>query len=268
MTKEPPAPDVRCSAGSSILDLSGQTALVTGASSGIGRETAVLLSELGARVVLNGRDETRLNDTLTRLHGDGHRVEAFDLAAAVDQIPAWIRSIAGHVGPLSALAHCAGVHLQRPLRMLDAARFEEVQRINVTTAVMLAKGLRQKGCFPSSGSSIVLLSSVTGLVGQPGITAYAASKSALLGVCRCLALELAPDKLRVNCVAPGMVRTEMAEQMFQSLSPEQVAAIEAAHPLGFGKPRDVANAVAFLLSEASSWITGSTLTIDGGYTAR
>jgi NAD(P)-dependent dehydrogenase (short-subunit alcohol dehydrogenase family) len=250
------------------MDLSDQTAIVTGASSGIGRATAILLSELGAKIVLTGRDEARLRDTMAQLQGDGHRVEPLDLAASIDQIPAWIKSIAAEVGPISGLAHCAGIHMQRPLRMLDWVRFEEIQRINVTTAVMLAKGLRQKGCFPDSGGSIVLLSSVAGMVGQPGITAYAASKSALLGVCRCLALELAPEKLRVNCVAPGMVRTEMAEQMFRSLSPEQIAAIEAAHPLGFGEPRDVANAIAFLLSGASKWMTGSVLAMDGGYTAQ
>jgi NAD(P)-dependent dehydrogenase (short-subunit alcohol dehydrogenase family) len=112
------------------------------------------------------------------------------------------------------------------------------------------------------------LSSVAGIVGQPGIAAYASSKAAVLGLTRCLALELAPEHIRVNCVAPAMVKTEMADQLFKSLSPEQVTEIEQAHPLGIGRPRDVAHAIAFLLSDDARWITGSVLVVDGGYTAR
>ncbi len=247
------------------MALSGRVILVTGASSGIGRETAVLLSELGARLVLTGRDAGRLSATLSRLADGMHSVEPFDLTA-VEQIPAWLNGIAAKTGPLAGLVHCAGVHSRRPLKVLDADSFEQVQRINVTAAMMLVKGFRQRGCC-TAGASVVLLSSVTGLVGEAGIAAYGASKSAVLGLTRCLALELASQQIRVNCVAPGMVRTEMAERFFDSLTPEQITAIERAHPLGIGKPRDAANAVAFLLSEAAAWITGSTLVVDGGYSA-
>ncbi len=248
------------------MDLSGRVVLVTGASSGIGRDTAVLLSGLGAKVVLTGRDAARLNHTFSELSGEGHAVEPFDLRTA-EQIPTWVKAVASKVGPLGGMVHCAGVHSHRPLKILDAGKFEEVQRINVTASMMLAKGLRQKGCC-TVGASLVLLSSVTGLVGRPSIAAYAASKSAVLGLTRCLALELVPEQIRVNCVAPGMVKTEMAEQFFDSLTPEQVLSIEQAHPLGIGRPRDVANAIAFLLSDAARWITGSVLVVDGGFTAQ
>jgi NAD(P)-dependent dehydrogenase (short-subunit alcohol dehydrogenase family) len=164
------------------------------------------------------------------------------------------------------LVHCAGVLSQQPLRALDASKFEAVQRVNVTAAAMLAKGFRQKGCC-APNSSIVLVSSVMGLVGQAGIPAYSTSKAAVAGLTRCLAMELARESIRVNCVAPGMVRTEMTEKFFEFVSDEYVKGIEALHPLGFGTARDVANAIAFLISDAARWITGSTLVVDGGYTA-
>ncbi|BDC52869.1 hypothetical protein F183_A51840 [Bryobacterales bacterium F-183] len=112
------------------------------------------------------------------------------------------------------------------------------------------------------------MSSVAGLVGQASIAAYGASKAALIGLCKCLAIELAAEGIRANVVAAAMVRTELAERMFATLGQEQTEAIRASHPLGFGEPEDVANAIAFLLSGASRWITGSVMTVDGGYTAQ
>lgn len=248
------------------LDLAGRSLLVTGASSGIGRETAILLSHLGGRVTLVGRNVARLNQVLAELSGEGHRAESFDLAA-VEEVSGWLKRLTITSGPLHGLVHCAGVHSRLPLKSLDASKFETVQRVNVTAAAMLAKGFRQKGCC-APNSSIVLLSSVAGLTGQAGISAYSTSKAAVAGLTRCLAIELARERIRVNCVAPGMVRTEMTEKFFESLSAEQVQGIEALHPLGFGTARDVANAIAFLISDASRWITGSTLVVDGGYTAQ
>jgi len=248
------------------LDLTGRTILVTGASSGIGRETALLLSRLGARVVLNGRNEERLRDTLAGMEGDGHSIEPRDLAET-ETIAAWVQAIAARSGPLDGLVHSAGLHLTVPIRFHDAKKAESLFQVNVLAAMGLMKGLCRKG-VRAERSSAVLVASIMGLAGQPGVAAYSASKGALIALARSLAVELAGDGIRVNCVAPGHVRTEMAEEVRQLLTSEQMAAIEKMHPLGLGDPLDVANAIAFLLAPASRWITGTTLVVDGGYTAR
>jgi NAD(P)-dependent dehydrogenase (short-subunit alcohol dehydrogenase family) len=247
------------------MDLTGKTILVTGASSGIGRETARLISQLGARVVLVGRNEDRLAETLRFLDGDGHSVQAFDLSST-DEIPSWLKTLSLSSGPLHGLVHSAGIIKLCPLRVLSSQTVEGVMRINVGAAVGLAKGFCQKGaCAP--GGSIVFLSSVFGLTGQAGLSAYAASKGAIVALTRALAVELAGARIRVNCVAPGLVTTEMGQRQLGLLTPEQSAALETMHLLGFGSPHDVSCAIAFLLAETARWITGTVLVVDGGYTA-
>ena len=247
------------------LDLNGQTILVTGASSGIGRETARLISELGAHVVLVGRNRDRLAETLQLLEGEGHIAEPFDLAST-DEIPQWLKTITASSGRLHGLVHSAGIQRLRPLRVLTSAVLHEVMCTNLDAAVSLTRGFRQKGVCAENGS-VVLLSSVMSLVGQAGVVAYAASKGAVNAVTRALAVELAPEHIRVNCVAPGYVETEMAAELWNSLTQAQRSSIESMHLLGMGKPRDVAYAVAFLLAETARWITGTVLVVDGGYTA-
>ena len=247
------------------MDMTNRTILVTGASSGIGREISVLLSQLGARLILVGRNSSALDKTLSMLEGKGHFSEAYDLAADIDDIPRWMKIITQKSGLLHGLVHSAGMQFTRPLRITTGESMDELMRINATAALCLAKGFRQKGV--SSGGSIVYLTSVMGLVGQTGQVVYSASKGALVALSKSLALEMAREGVRVNCVAPAVVKSEMSDKMFSSLSPENVAQIETMHPLGIGTPRDVAYSIAFLLAETGRWITGSTLVVDGGYTA-
>jgi NAD(P)-dependent dehydrogenase (short-subunit alcohol dehydrogenase family) len=248
------------------MDMTDRRILVTGASSGIGRETAVLLSQLGARIVLVARDRSRLEETRSLLEGSGHRVEPRDLAA-LDEIPDWLKCIGHEFGELSGLVHCAGSQMTLPLHRVTAGQVAKLMEINLIAAIMLAKGLRQREVHASPGS-LVLLSSAMGLVGSVGISVYSSTKSAIVGLTKSLALEMARDGLRVNCVAPAFVETPMFVDAKNRFGAEQMAAIESAHPLGIGKARDVANAIAFLLADTGRWITGTTLVVDGGYTAQ
>lgn len=247
------------------MDLSACKFVVTGASSGIGRDNAILLSELGASVVMVGRRTEQLEITFKMMAGSGHRLESFDLHN-VDEIPRWLKDISQETGPLDGIVHCAGIEALRPLKLITKNSFNDLMNINVNAAVGLTKGFRQKK-VNRAGGSIVFISSVAGLIGQTGHAEYCASKAALIGLCRAAALELARENIRVNCIAPGLVKTEMIEKAQKTLTLDQLKDIEAYQPLGLGAPRDISHAVAFLLADTGKWITGTTLVVDGGYTA-
>lgn len=251
------------------MDLSGKCFLVTGASSGIGRETAIVLSRLGARLVLTGRNTVRLEETRSQLSGTGHVISSFDITEA-ERIPPWMKSLAAESGPFHGLVHAAGKQLTMPVKFLTEPMFTDLVQTNLSSALMLARGYSQKPCRASgSGGSIVYISSVMGiLTGKPGISAYAATKAALVGMTRSLALEFSADRIRVNCVCPAFVQTNLLEDVRQSIPENQFAALEQAHPLGFGTPQDVAHAISFLLADTGRWITGTTLIVDGGYSVQ
>jgi NAD(P)-dependent dehydrogenase (short-subunit alcohol dehydrogenase family) len=192
-------------------------------------------------------------------------MEAFDLSRTSD-IPAWLKSVVNAVGPLSGLVHCAGVQATSPVKFVTGDAAEALLRTNLLSSIMLMRAFSQRGCRTAE-SSVVLISSVIGLTGSPATSVYGASKAALIGFAKSLAVELAPERVRVNCIAPGFVQTEMLEEVREFFSPEQFEALGRAHPLGIGCPRDVANAAAFLLAGTGRWITGTTLVVDGGYTA-
>lgn len=247
------------------LDFSGKTILLIGASSGIGRTTSILLSRLGARVILVARNRERLESAQKELTGNGHMIDVFDVNN-YEGIPGWILKLSRLHGAFDGVFNCAGRYLVSPLRVLEEEQTEALWRVNVFSNLWLAKGFRQRG-VNNAGGSLVLVSSAGGLVGQPVISAYSASKGAIISLTRSLAMELAREKIRVNCLAPGITKTNMAPESGPNLSNENLAAIEKEHPLGFGEPIDVAHAAVYLLSPAAKWITGTTLVVDGGYTA-
>ena len=248
------------------MDMRGRTVLVTGASSGIGRATAILISELGGRVVLSGRNAERLSATRTAMVSGNHAIMTCDLSQT-DGLHAWMRSVVDEVGPLDGLVHSAGVQITRPLGAVSRADYESIMSVNLGAALWLSSAFRQKSTY-RPGASIVFVASVAGLVGQVGNHLYGASKGGVIALTRSLAIELARSNIRVNSVAPGLVEgTDISAAFERTLTVEQMKAVSVLHPLGLGRPRDVAYSIVFLLGDTSRWITGTTLTVDGGYTA-
>lgn len=240
------------------FSLSGKTILVTGASSGIGRETAIVCSKMGAKVIASARNSERLAYTLDRLEGEGHRVIDADLACQ-DQID----KLVAEVPELDGIVHCAGVGDRTLLKMVREKDIERVMKANFDGPVLLQRALLKKEKVKSS-SSIVFIASRAPFAPTPGNGLYAASKGALIAYAKVLGLELASQLIRVNCVCPAMVWTELVQRDAE-LTGANYHEAEKSYPLKrYGKPEDVANLVVYLLSDASLWMTGSCIDITGG----
>jgi NAD(P)-dependent dehydrogenase (short-subunit alcohol dehydrogenase family) len=250
------------------MSLSGRHYLVTGASSGIGKQTAILLHHLGAHLSLIDQDKVGLDELhmMFEPNGKTHTYVA-DLAetVAIDRL---VTECVAKGGALHGVVHCAGIQAIGPVRSLKIDTWRKIFAINTEAALALSKGMASKKAYAGENGSIVFISSVMGSVGSAGAVPYSMSKAALEGMARSLALEFAPRRIRVNCVAPGFVNTPLLERTEKMWDEIEKRAVEAQHPLGFGQPEDIANAVAFLLADSGRWITGSVLVVDGGYLAR
>jgi NAD(P)-dependent dehydrogenase (short-subunit alcohol dehydrogenase family) len=249
------------------MNLTGRRVVVTGASSGIGKHACGLLSSLGAELILVGRNLQTLKETADSLEGSGHTISVFDLAD-VDAIPGLLKSIAEESGPLSGLFHAAGMESVRPLSLIKEQHIDEVLGPSFKAAALLIRGFCQKSVRPESMGSIVIMSSVTSVSGQAGMGIYAASKGAIDAAVRSFACDAAGLNIRINTIVSGAVETEMHQRLTKHMSPEALEEYKNKHLLGFGQPEDISQAVAFLLSNAAKWITGTTLVVDGGYTCR
>lgn len=247
------------------FSLAGKRILITGASSGIGRSCAIEMSKLGASIVLVARRGEQLEQTRSMLAGASHIIAPIDLTSG-ENIITWMKKISMESGLLDGLVHAAGISTTMPIRATSQELFGRIISTNLESAYFIAKAFRQKGVRSTKGS-IVLIGSVMSLVGQPGLTAYCASKGALVTLAKSLALELASENIRVNVVAPGHVHTPMADIVEKALPESALRTIVSNHPLGIGKPEDVAYACAYLLSDAARWVSGTTLVVDGAYTA-
>ncbi len=247
------------------FSLARKRILITGASSGIGKSCAVELSKLGAGIVLVARNEDTLEKTRGSLVGEDHHVESLDLKCG-DHLVSWLKEVVKRTGPLDGLIHCAGITKTMPLRGTSQDLFSQIISINLESAYFLGKAFRQKGVC-NHPASLVYISSVAGVVGQAGLSAYCASKGGLITLAKSLAIELASEKIRVNVIAPGLIETPLVTAEATTVPTMTLESVIARHPMGIGQPEDVAYAAAYLVSDAAKWVTGSTLIVDGGYTA-
>ncbi|NWJ51762.1 MAG: SDR family oxidoreductase [Bacteroidetes bacterium] len=248
--------------------LAGKIIIVTGASSGIGRQCAIACSEAGAQVVLMGRDKTRLAASLELMHRpELHLVYALDLNE-YDKVKSIIIEIVASVGKIYGVINCAGISTTLSFKMGLPSKMEDFFRVNVIGGMNLTRIVTKKGFMTDEGGSVIFISSVMGSLGESGKSLYSMTKGALLSGSKSLAIELAEKKIRVNCISPGVVSSPMSNKAVYSKNEESLKKIINYHPLGLGKPEDIANACVFLLSDASKWITGINMIVDGGYSAR
>lgn len=246
--------------GYNPFSLQGKTILITGASSGIGAETAVECSRLGATVVLTGRNEERLRSVLSRLDisfSQPHHYLVADLTSEEE-----LATLVEQLGPVDGLVNNAGTNLIKPVGFIKSDDLNYVFQNNTYSSVLLTKMLLKKKKL-GRNSSIVFTSSVSAFFNAPGRALYAASKAALTAFMRSFAVELAEKGIRANAVHPGMVETKLIQE---TLSDEEREKDLNQYPLKrYGKPEEVAWAIIYLLSDASAWVTGTSLIIDGGF---
>lgn len=242
-----------------------QHTLITGASSGIGRETAIHLSA-SRNLILHGRDLEKLEETrLLCQNTNQHHFWQWELSE-VEGIEDSLTSILNQSPKITVdnFVHCAGTLSLLPIRMMERATVTKTMAINFSSAVEIIRLLVQKKVNERQLRGVVFVSSTASQFGARGLSVYCASKGALDSFMRAAAVELAP-RVRVNSVLPGAIRTAMTEGMFSDA--ETLKRFQSDYPLGLGEPSDIASAVEFLLSDKSRWITGQQLVVDGGRTA-
>ena len=236
--------------------LQGKIILVTGASSGIGRGIAVACSNMGARIVLTARNLERLQETYSQMEGEGHQIIPADLTNEADR-----NHLVVELPPLDGLVQCAGVMNRVPGKLIGKQDIDSVFFPNIEAPMMLQALLLQERKIKKE-ASIVYVASIAARSAVAGNALYSASKAALISYAKCLALELAPRKIRVNCICPAMVWTDLA---LVGATKEELEADQLKYPLKrYGTPEDIANLAIYLLSDASSWMTGSCVEITGG----
>lgn len=248
--------------------LKDKVIIITGASSGIGAQCAIDCSKMGAKVVLVARNVERLQQTFNKMDGECHFVLPLDLVSS-NCLKNVIKDVVSKVGKINGVVNCAGISSVTPLKLITDEKFEQFFRTNVYSAINLSKEVTRIGNYDrEKGCSIIFLASIMGLVGDKCKTLYSATKGALLAASRSMACEMAKNNIRVNVVSPGTIETPINASLPHMLDPELRKELEEKHLLGFGECSDISNACIYLLSDASKWVTGQNLIVDGGYTVR
>ena len=250
------------------LSIESKTIVVTGAASGIGRQCAIDFAKAGANLVLLDLNREALEKTNSECRQYSVRTfyHACDLTDNTT-IASVVDEAVREVGPIHGLLHAAGIEKTLPFNKFTSEDYQKIYSVNVISGLQLA-GILTKKKYRAESLRLVLIASITALVGRPGVAAYAASKGALVSAVKTLALELASKKITINCISPGTILTPLMENMLSSLSEEQQTERTSGFPLGLGYPSDVAATAMFLLSDGARWITGQNIIVDGGYTSR
>lgn len=245
------------------MDLTGKSVIVSGASAGIGRATAIYLSKLGARVAIIARREDQLKETLVKMDGDKHKYYVCDLSET-NEIEPLVKTIIKDFGPISGLAYCAGAGSMRPLPVLKAEYIEKVMALHFYAFIEMVRVLSKRGNTAPS-TSIVSISSIASRVGSKSKIAYCAAKASLDAATRCLAKELAAKNIRVNTIQPSWVNTAILEDYREKWADSDYAnkSFERLY-LGVTEPEEIAGMVAFLMSDICKTITGTAILIDSG----
>lgn len=246
-----------------FLALKNKTYLVTGVTSGIGKDICLTLLKEGAKVIGIARDETKIKEIIDVYSPTFFRFYSFDLEE-INEIESLINKSVETFGKLDGCILCAGKEETVPLSVYKPEKLLHLFNINVFSGIEILR-LFSKKKNSNDASSVIFFSSVMAELGQPGKVGYCASKAAITGVVKASALELAKRKIRVNAILPGVIDTPMTNKLFGNLNDENINEIIKKHPLGIGKAEDVTSMAMFLLSNKSSWLTGQNIKIDGGY---
>lgn len=238
--------------------------IITGATSGIGFETMRDLVKDGHKVVAIARNFKKIQNFLDESK-DNVICCSIDLSE-VSEIEGFFKNL-DFTEKFDALIHCAGMEETIPLTLYNPEKIERIYKLNVFSGIELLRHFTKKK-YSNDGASVVFMSSVMGVLGQPGKIGYCSTKSAVVGLVKSAALEFAKRKIRVNAVLPGVVDTPMTHNLFSQLNEDNVREIVEMHPLGLGNTEDVVPAIKFLISDGSKWITGQNLIIDGGYSVQ
>ena len=243
--------------GYNPFSLEGKTILVTGASSGIGKGIAITCSKMGATIILTGRNHIRLGSALALLEEGNHKMIAADLT----NVESMSRLVC-ELPVLDGVVHCAGIGQRVLCKMATEHDVDSVMDTNYKAPVLLQTELLKRKKI-NKGASVVFVASIASWSPCVGNAFYSASKGAIVSYANCLALELAPRKIRVNCISPAMVWTDLIYQ--DGVEKEQLKEDELKYPLKrYGQPEDIANLAVYMLSDASTWMTGSNVKISGG----
>ena len=250
------------------FSLEGKVIVISGAASGIARQCAISCSKMGAKLILLDMNEEGLKETMTMVdRPEDHYMACVNLLD-YERVSQVVKEGVEKAGKISGVLNCAGISTTNLFKLTKPEELDKFFKVNVYTGYFLTQECTKMGNFSKEGGSIVFFSSVAGSFGEVGKATYGMTKASLLNLAKHLACELSRKNIRVNSISPGAIETPINMNLPHMKDPEKRSALEAQHLLGLGKTDDIANACIYLLSDASRWVTGTNLFVDGGFSTR